>query len=342
MTALDTLVVTTALSTIRRDLGASVEELEWTVNAYNLSFAVLLMTAAALGDRLRPAARLRRRHRALRRRLGGLRGGALGRRADRRPRRPGRRRRRGDDAGPGAGRRRLPAGEARRRARHLLRRQRARGRGRAAGRRRDHPGDRLAVDLLAERADRAGADPAGAARGSRRATAPTRTLDLPGLALVSGGVLGLVWGLVRGNDAGWGSAEVLGAFAAAVVLAGRLRRGRAADAGADAADALLPLARLLGRQRGDLLRGRRPLLRGLLHGPVPPGGARLRPARRRPAAAALDGDALLRRPGGGQAGRPLRRAAVPRSSGRCCRRSASAGSPWSPKRGWTTGRWCRR
>jgi EmrB/QacA subfamily drug resistance transporter len=51
MTALDTLVVTTALSTIRRDLGASVAQLEWTVNAYNLSFAVVLMTAAALGDR---------------------------------------------------------------------------------------------------------------------------------------------------------------------------------------------------------------------------------------------------------------------------------------------------
>src|SRR4051794_41092064 len=52
MTALDTLVVATALTTIRLDLGASVEQLEWTVNAYNLSFAVLLMTAAALGDRL--------------------------------------------------------------------------------------------------------------------------------------------------------------------------------------------------------------------------------------------------------------------------------------------------
>src|SRR3954451_10144844 len=51
MTALDTLVVTTALSTIRDDLGASVAQLEWTVNAYNLSFAVLLMTATALGDR---------------------------------------------------------------------------------------------------------------------------------------------------------------------------------------------------------------------------------------------------------------------------------------------------
>src|SRR5215208_5071333 len=51
MTALDTLVVATSLTTIRLDLGASVEQLEWTVNAYNLSFAVLLMTAAALGDR---------------------------------------------------------------------------------------------------------------------------------------------------------------------------------------------------------------------------------------------------------------------------------------------------
>src|SRR5436305_7163946 len=48
---LDQLVVATALTAIRRDLGASVGQLEWTVNAYTLSFAVLLMTAAALGDR---------------------------------------------------------------------------------------------------------------------------------------------------------------------------------------------------------------------------------------------------------------------------------------------------
>src|ERR671917_572838 len=52
MAALDTLVVTTALTTIRENLGASIEQLEWTVNGYNLSFAVLLMTAAGLGDRL--------------------------------------------------------------------------------------------------------------------------------------------------------------------------------------------------------------------------------------------------------------------------------------------------
>jgi len=50
MVALDALVVTNALSTIRVDFGASIEALQWTVNAYNLSFAVLLLTGAALGD----------------------------------------------------------------------------------------------------------------------------------------------------------------------------------------------------------------------------------------------------------------------------------------------------
>jgi MFS family permease len=51
MTALDTLVVTTALPVLRVDLHASLAGLEWTVNAYNLSFACLLLTGAALGDR---------------------------------------------------------------------------------------------------------------------------------------------------------------------------------------------------------------------------------------------------------------------------------------------------
>jgi EmrB/QacA subfamily drug resistance transporter len=51
MVVLDALVVSTALTSIRADLGASIEQLEWTINAYVLSFAVLLMTAAALGDR---------------------------------------------------------------------------------------------------------------------------------------------------------------------------------------------------------------------------------------------------------------------------------------------------
>src|SRR5262245_60938718 len=51
MVSLDNLVVTTALPVIRDDLGASLEDLEWTVNAYTLTFAVLLLTGAALGDR---------------------------------------------------------------------------------------------------------------------------------------------------------------------------------------------------------------------------------------------------------------------------------------------------
>jgi len=51
MVSLDALVVTTALPTIRHELDASLSSLEWTVNAYTLSFAVLLMSGAALGDR---------------------------------------------------------------------------------------------------------------------------------------------------------------------------------------------------------------------------------------------------------------------------------------------------
>ena len=48
---LDNLVVTTALPSIRHSLHASIQSLEWTVNAYTLTFAVLLLTGAALGDR---------------------------------------------------------------------------------------------------------------------------------------------------------------------------------------------------------------------------------------------------------------------------------------------------
>src|SRR5260370_39096244 len=51
MTALDTLVVTTALPVLRVALQAGVTDLEWPVNAYNLSFACFLLTGAALGDR---------------------------------------------------------------------------------------------------------------------------------------------------------------------------------------------------------------------------------------------------------------------------------------------------
>src|SRR3979409_1142029 len=51
MTALDTLVVANSLPALRQSLNADLGDLEWTVNAYNLAFAVALLTGAALGDR---------------------------------------------------------------------------------------------------------------------------------------------------------------------------------------------------------------------------------------------------------------------------------------------------
>ena len=51
MSTLDNLVMTNALPTIRLDLGASVEELQWFVNAYTLAFAGSILIASALGDR---------------------------------------------------------------------------------------------------------------------------------------------------------------------------------------------------------------------------------------------------------------------------------------------------
>ena len=73
MMALDALVITTAFATIRADFGASVETLQWTVNAYNLTFAVLLLTGAALGDRFGRRRHVCRRHRPVRAGVGGLR-----------------------------------------------------------------------------------------------------------------------------------------------------------------------------------------------------------------------------------------------------------------------------
>src|ERR687890_1304817 len=51
MVVLDNLIVTVALPSIRADLGASLQQLEWTVNAYTLAFAVALIPGAAIGDR---------------------------------------------------------------------------------------------------------------------------------------------------------------------------------------------------------------------------------------------------------------------------------------------------
>ena len=51
LTSLDVVVVATALPTLRTDLHASLSQLEWIINAYNLVFAYLILTGAAIGDR---------------------------------------------------------------------------------------------------------------------------------------------------------------------------------------------------------------------------------------------------------------------------------------------------
>jgi len=72
------------------------------------------------------------------------------------------------------------------------------------------------VDLLAERARR---DPPASARdpstGEHRAD---KALDIPGLGLASGGLLGIVWGLIHGNGDGWTSPTIVGALLGGVLL----------------------------------------------------------------------------------------------------------------------------
>ena len=132
--------------------------------------------------------------------------------ADRGARRPGRRRRAADAARPGAAERRVPAPEARHGDRAVQRGHRTGGGQRPARRRRDRRGHRLGVDLLDQRPDRAARDPVGADE-ARESRGPDAGLDVPGLALATAGAFGIVWGLVRGNVAGWDSVEVLASLA---------------------------------------------------------------------------------------------------------------------------------
>ena len=217
MTALDTLVVATALSTIRVDLGASVEELEWTVNAYNLSFAVLLMTAAALGDRygrrrlyaaglglfvaasaacaLAPDMGFLIAARALQG-VGAALVAALGLALLSAAFPP---ERRGTAIGIFSAITGLSVASG-----PLV------GGAVAEGLAWEWifwlnvPIGLIAIPFVLTRID----ESFGGDRG----------LDIRGLALVSGGALGIVWGLVRGNGVGWGSLEVVGALTLGVAL----------------------------------------------------------------------------------------------------------------------------
>jgi EmrB/QacA subfamily drug resistance transporter len=217
MVALDTLVVSTALSTIRVDLGASIEDLEWTVNAYNLSFAVLLMTAAALGDRFG-------RRRVF---VGGLAlfvaasaacavSGSVGALVAAR-------------AVQGAGAALvMPVALA-----LLTEAFPPERRGAAIGAFSAVTGLAVASGPVVGGAIAAGLDwewifwlnvPIGlvaiplALSRLKESFGPDTGLDIRGLALVTAGALGVVWGLVRGNASGWGSLEVVGALAAGLLL----------------------------------------------------------------------------------------------------------------------------
>jgi EmrB/QacA subfamily drug resistance transporter len=217
MVTLDNLVVTTALPVIRVDLGASIEGLEWTVNAYTLTFAVLLLTGAALGDRLgrrvllvaglgifvagSAAAALAPSIDALvvARAFQGI-GGAI--------------------VAPltltilSAA---VPTGK----------------RGVALGAWGGVNGLAVALGPVVGGAIVSGISwqwifwinvPIGlvliplALRRLDETHGPDKALDLPGLGLASAGLLGIVWGLVRGNGQGWESVEIVGSLVAGSAL----------------------------------------------------------------------------------------------------------------------------
>ena len=230
MAALDTLVVAAALTTIRTDLGASVAQLEWTVNAYNLSFAVLLITGVALGDRFG-----RRRLYAAGLVLFALAsvacalapsvGWLIAARAVQ-----------------GAGAALLmPLGLALLSAAFPPEK-----RGAAIGIFSAITGIAVAAGPLVGGAVVEGIAwewifwlnvPIGliaaplVSRKLRESRGPDSAVDLPGLALVTGGAFALVWALVRANDAGWGSLEVAGSLVlGAALIAGFVAWERRAPA----------------------------------------------------------------------------------------------------------------
>jgi EmrB/QacA subfamily drug resistance transporter len=215
---LDALVVATALTVIQRHLGSSLADLEWTVNAYTLSFAVLLMTASALGDRLG-----RRRVFAAGLALFAISSAACALAPD--------------TAALIAARAVQGAGAATIMPMALALLNGAfppERRGWAIGIYGSVTGLAAVLGPVLGGAVTQGlgwqwifwinvpvalvAIPLVLSR-LREASGPGGTVDPAGLVLVTVAALGLVWGLVRGNTAGWGSAETVGALAAGTVAA---------------------------------------------------------------------------------------------------------------------------
>ena len=314
MVVLDNLVVSTALPVIRTDLDATIEQLEWTVNAYTLTFAVFLLTGAALGDRFgrrrmfiiglvlftsaSAAAALAPSMEALI--------------AARAAQGIGARHRHAADADDPV--RRVPLREARHGTRRVVGDRRSRRRGRPARRRRRRRRDRVAVDLLAERADRARGAPARAdarrvarpRQGARpaRSRARERRPARPRLG-------------PRPRQLGRLEQPADRRLARRRRRpARRLRRLGGAGEGADAAAALLREPGVLGRERcltRDVLRHVRVDLPALA---VLPDRAGLLALRVRAAGAAVDGDADGRGADRRCALRPDRRPALPRRRAR--------------------------
>ena len=212
---------------------------------------------------------------------------------------------------------------ARHRARRLGRHRRPRRRARAARRRRRRPGHLLALDLLAQRADRPRPDPARVA-APRREHGPERKLDLPGLGLASAGLFGIVWGLIRGNEQGWASPEIVGSLGAGAALLGGVRRLGAPGRAADAADALLPQPRRSRSPTCVAVHVLRDVRLDLPARPVLPDRAGLLAVRVGPAHPARGRRADVRRADRGRAVRPDRRPAHHGRRALRCRRSALA------------------
>jgi EmrB/QacA subfamily drug resistance transporter len=215
---LDMLVVATALTAIQRHLGSSLTGLEWTINAYTLSFAVLLMTAAALGDRLG-----RRRVFAAGLALFAVSSAACALAPD--------------VAALIAARAVQGAGAATIMPMALALLNGAfppERRGWAIGIYGSVTGLAAVLGPVLGGAVTQGLGwqwifwinvPVALMaiplvfRRLPEAHGPGGTVDLPGLVLVTVAALGLVWGLVRGNTAGWGSAETVGTLAAGATVA---------------------------------------------------------------------------------------------------------------------------
>jgi EmrB/QacA subfamily drug resistance transporter len=218
MVVLDALVVSTALTSIQADLGASIEQLEWTVNAYVLSFAVLLMTGAALGDRFG------------RRRLFVVGLGLFAAASMACALAPDVDRLIAARVLQGAGAALLMPLALALLSAAFPPRLRPKALGTFAG----VSGVAVALGPLLGGAVVEGISwpwifwlnvpiglvliPLSLTRIEESFGADT-AIDVPGLALVSGAAFGIVWGLVRGNSAGWGSAEVMAALALGVLLA---------------------------------------------------------------------------------------------------------------------------